>query len=60
MAPCRPSVRMARRNSAAALSGACIGKVAMPEKRSGFSLTSRAISSFWITDAATPTDASWS
>ena len=29
---------MARRNSSAALSGACIGSVAMPAKRSGCSL----------------------
>jgi len=31
MAPCSPSLVLARRSSCAALSGACIGSVAMPE-----------------------------
>ncbi len=57
--PRRPSLVIARLSSSAALSGACMGNVAMPVKRLGFSFTNFAIWSFWIAAVAAPRDASW-
>ena len=57
--PRRPSLVIARLSSSAAFSGACIGSVAMPMNRCGFSLTSFAIWSFWIAAVAAPSAASW-
>ena len=53
IAPCMPSSRTARRSSSAARSGACIGSVAIPMKRSGCAFTSSAIWSFCSAEVAT-------
>ena len=45
---------MARLSSSAARSGACIGKVAMPMKRSGWAAMCLAIWSFWMAEVTTP------
>ncbi len=60
IAPCMPSSRTARLSSAAAFSGACIGSVAIPMKRSGCSFTSLAIWSFWSAEVAVVSAGSWS
>ena len=60
MAPRSFKLRTARRSSAAASSGACIGSVAMPRKRSGCAATSLAIWSFWMAAHAAVNAGSWS
>ena len=60
MAPCMPSLRTARVSSSAARSGACIGSVAIPMKRSGCAFTSLAIWSFCSVEVATVMAGSWS
>ena len=60
MAPRMPSWRTARVSSSAARSGACIGSVAIPVKRSGCAFTSLAIWSFCRIEVATVMAGSWS
>ena len=45
---------MARLSSSAARTGSCIGKVAIPMKRSGWAAICFAIWSFWMADETAP------